>query len=279
MDLIIEAGGSKTSFFFQQGGSITKISKEGFNPSIHPFSQLKLLLEELPSCQFASVFYYGAGVSAADNIDHISKIIKEVFNPAWLEVSSDLMGAARACLGNQAGVISILGTGSASAWYDGLHLDQRVPSGGYLIGDAGSGFELGRKIASLWISGQLTPELTLEIENFSKVNALAFRKQVYSSAFPVKEVAQLTYWILQNKHNSLVQSIIEEHFTTFAHVHLDRYTQAERSKVAFCGSIAHFFKNELAQSIKPWLSNGLIIVHEAGPGLCDFHFKSQSVTH
>ncbi len=278
MDLIIEAGGSKTTFFFQNEGNLVKISKEGFNPSIHAFSHLKLLLRDLSSYHFTSVFYYGAGVTSPENIDNVRKIIVDSFRPNRFEVASDLMGAARACLGNNEGVINILGTGSATAWYDGSNLDQRVISGGYLIGDHGSGFELGRKIASLWLTGMLTPDLALDLEHFCKANALEFRKRVYTSAYPVKEVAHLTHWILRHKDEPLVQALVQEHFETFARFHLERYTDKERTKVAFCGGLAHFFKDQIEQIIKPWIFNAPIFVQEAGPGLCDFHFINKSMT-
>src|SRR5690606_20564764 len=65
---------------------------------------------------------------------------------ARIVVDSDLVGAARGLCGTTPGLVLILGTGMNAGWYDGAALHQPMPSLGWILGDEGSGADIGRTL-------------------------------------------------------------------------------------------------------------------------------------
>ena len=57
------------------------------------------------------------------------------FPSASIKVESDLLGAAHAVCGYEAGIACILGTGANSCQYDGENIVANVPPLGYVLGD------------------------------------------------------------------------------------------------------------------------------------------------
>ncbi|MEJ7665501.1 MAG: hypothetical protein WKG07_41240 [Hymenobacter sp.] len=63
-----------------------------------------------------------------------------------MEVTEDLLAAARALLGHTPGFAAILGTGTNSCIYNGQKIAHNVDSLGYFLGDEGSGSLLGKRL-------------------------------------------------------------------------------------------------------------------------------------
>ena len=78
--------------------------------------------------------------------DRAREAIRKIFNKAYIEINSDLLGAARALLGKDKGIASILGTGSNSCLYDGEKIIANIPPLGFILGDEGGGAYLGKRL-------------------------------------------------------------------------------------------------------------------------------------
>ena len=93
--------------------------------------------------QHIDIFFYGSGCTPA-HVPMVKQVLSEVLSPKSVEVYSDLMAAARALCGHEAGIACILGTGANSCLYDGEQIVQNTPALGYILGDEGIGSVLGR---------------------------------------------------------------------------------------------------------------------------------------
>lgn len=78
----------------------------------------------------------------------ISGLLRYVIGCDQVEVNSDLLGAARALCGHESGIACILGTGSNSCYYNGKNIEQHVSPLGFILGDEGSGADLGRRLVA-----------------------------------------------------------------------------------------------------------------------------------
>src|SRR6185312_594150 len=77
----------------------------------------------------------------------VKKALRKVFPEAKsVEVTHDMLAAARALCGDGKGVAAILGTGSNSCFYNGKKIMKNSPGLGYVLGDEGSGAYLGKKV-------------------------------------------------------------------------------------------------------------------------------------
>ena len=92
-----------------------------------------------------SLRFYGSGCRP-EQCERMQHLLSTTLMAQDVVVASDLLGAARALCGNQSGIVCILGTGSASAHYNGESFEQSTPSLGYILGDEGSGTSLGKHL-------------------------------------------------------------------------------------------------------------------------------------
>ena len=130
----------------QTAGDIRDIIERELLPQLSSFPRAKLIQSgvlESPLLQNLHLFFYGSGCTPA-HVPMMIQLMNEELSPKTVEVHSDLMAAARALCGHEAGMACILGTGANSCLYDGENIVQNTPALGYILGDEGSGSVLGR---------------------------------------------------------------------------------------------------------------------------------------
>ncbi len=113
--------------------------------------------EEVKALHFYAAGLIATGDPVPENASGIDPVLRSAFPCASIEYASDLIGAARAVCGREAGVAVILGTGSNTCEYDGEKIVRNVRSGGFILGDEGSASRLGRLFVSDFLKG-LVPE-------------------------------------------------------------------------------------------------------------------------
>ncbi len=122
--LIADSGATKAEWCLLDGSRKKIILTQGISPYFLNAEQINnLLLKELcPNLKKAridEVYYYGTGCANPANARLVKKAIQKTFPGVFVEVTHDLMAAARSLCGDQKGIASILGTGSNSCYYNG----------------------------------------------------------------------------------------------------------------------------------------------------------------
>ena len=112
--LIADSGATKAEWCLLKNGKTKTIFTQGISPYFLSQEQITdLLLKELKpflkNVEIDEIFYYGTGCANIENAKTVKKAIKKVFGKAKVEVTHDLMGAARALCGRQKGISCILG--------------------------------------------------------------------------------------------------------------------------------------------------------------------------
>jgi N-acetylglucosamine kinase-like BadF-type ATPase len=149
--LIADSGATKTEWCLLEGNKKRSLLTAGISPYFLSTAEIIALLQQelLPRVKKVAVqevFYYGTGCANPANAKIVHKALKELFSEASIEVTHDLMGAARALCGREKGIACILGTGSNSCYYNGKKIIRNSPGLGYVLGDEGSGAYLGKKV-------------------------------------------------------------------------------------------------------------------------------------
>lgn len=148
MIIIADSGSTKTDWCLLEGAKAVCVRTEGMNPYFQSEEEMAQTLQTqlLPAVTdvkaVEAVYFYGAGCASPSVNEKVVRTIASFF-PVTIEVQSDLMAAARALCGREAGIACIMGTGSNSCAYDGKQITAHVPSMGYILGDEGSGFRVG----------------------------------------------------------------------------------------------------------------------------------------
>src|SRR5688572_19904668 len=134
MIIIADGGSTKTSWcLITDSNSKVNFNTEGYNPYFADtptiISSLKRNLpENLQKEEVKEVYYYGAGCSTPENKEIVASAMRAVFTNSKVVVGHDLLAAARALLGIDAGFAAILGTGTNTCLYDGHDVTLNIDS-------------------------------------------------------------------------------------------------------------------------------------------------------
>lgn len=250
MKLIADSGSTKTDWTLSDKGKrVHKIQTQGINPFYQNSNDISEILktELLPKLNDKIpeyIYFYGAGCSFPEKQQLISTAFHNVWgNELKLELSSDLVAAARALLGKKEGIACILGTGSNSCHWDGKQIIKNVPPLGYILGDEGSGAVLGKLLVADLLKNQLSEQLTKKFYQKYEITYEELMARVYKQPFPNRSLAEFTYFLHENITEPEVKMLLRNAFTAFAERNLAQYPN--ELSVNFVGSVAVAFENVL----------------------------------
>jgi N-acetylglucosamine kinase-like BadF-type ATPase len=251
MILIADSGATKADWALINGKEETRlVHTRGFNPVVHPrniFAEEvdKLTGDLLTGVTPDQIFYYGAGCWDARRKQVIREVLAAHWPEAEIEVMHDLLAAARSTCGRDPGIACILGTGSNTCLYDGETVIDNVTNLGYLLGDEGSGSDLGRRFLRAYYYRELDEKLNAAFEEWNMVDAATVRDQIYESEMPNTYLASFTRFMGEHKEHPQIQRLIYDGFADFLDRHVRKYEGHLSLPVHFIGSIAFHFQDIL----------------------------------
>ncbi len=151
--IAIDGGGTKTEFvlFKSSGEVVSSVVFGASNPNScgveKTFSILKkgidyiFSLRKTPKRIFAGI----AGSSVGNHREVIHSFLKKTYPSCQINVDSDIKNIIGLTRENKKCIAAIIGTGSVVYGWDGVDL-KRVGGWGYLFGDEGSGYDIGREV-------------------------------------------------------------------------------------------------------------------------------------
>ena len=252
MVLLVESGSTKADWLILNGDSIHRsFQTEGLNPFSNKASYdiINQTSRDLPESEtLAEIYFYGSGVVGSDVEQKISHAFAQQ-DKAKIEVNDDLLAAARSTLGNEPGIVCILGTGSNIGYYNGKKIIEKVASGGYLLGGEGSGMALGKEVLVMYLRNQLSESSALLIEDKYQINHANITHKVYNQAVPNRYMASFAP-IVHELSPEEKFIITDKVFTTFLNERILKLKTPKISPIHFVGSIANSFKNEIEHILK-----------------------------
>lgn len=278
MKIIADSGSTKTNWhIINHNGETLKFESEGLNPYIvrtgTVYKEVKSNFpnKKISPLQINEVYFYGAGCSSSKQKDLIFAGLERYFPAAMIYIHHDLLGAARSLWGSQHGLIAILGTGSSTALYDGSKVSEQVPSLGYILGDEGSGANLGKRLLKHFLENNMPIPLAKKFSKKYNIDLYGFLDKIYKEDYPNKFLGEMTYFINDNLDNPFIQNLVKYSFDDFFKHQILRYQHFLHYKLRCAGSVAYTFKDILIQSAKD--SNIVIdkIEKDPLPGLIEYH--------
>jgi glucosamine kinase len=256
MILIADSGSTKTEWILLDKGSIaSSFLTSGFNPYYFAKEEIQQILanelpNDLPVHEISKVIYYGSGCSTLANCLIVSTAFETVFGATEILIHHDLLAAAHALLGKEAGIACILGTGSNSCYYDGSQIIENVPSLGYMLGDEGSANHIGRKLLTAVLSGNAPQPL---INKFYSSYALSFEsamRELYSTAKPGLFLAGFSSFVGEHLDEEFCRDLVANAFDDFISAQLSKYSFYKKVPVSFTGSVAWHSREILQQRLQ-----------------------------
>ena len=193
-----------------------------------------------------SLSFYGSGCRP-EQCERMQHLLSTSLNAQNVYVASDLLGAARALCGTNEGIVCILGTGSASALYDGEAFVQSTPSLGYILGDEGSGTSLGKYLLSNVLKRQLPENVCALFRDEYPISIPEIIQRVYREPNPNRFMSQFTHFLFKHLDEPSVEALVIEEFIQFFSRNILAYNRPELS-LHFVGSVAAVFSAQLHQA-------------------------------
>jgi len=252
MIIVADSGGSKIDWrFLKTDRTIAQANSPGFNPYYQPIDHLKKIIKEslLPQINepVTKIFYYGTGVSSEKNQQLIQLAFVEHFGAAKIEIGWDLLAAARALCGQEAGIACILGTGSNSCQYDGKEIVENVANLGWILADEGSGSYLGKQIVFDYFRKNMPETLAGQFHARFPWTREEVLEKVYQQEKPSAFLASFAKFIFQHLKEPYCYKLVYKSFSDFYENNVMKYPDYKNLKVHFTGSIAFYFSDVLRQ--------------------------------
>lgn len=274
--LIADSGATKAEWCLVSQGRKKTLITQGISPYFLNTAQITALLQKELAPQLRNslpdeIFYYGTGCANPANALSVKKALQQVFGKVKIEVTHDLMAAARALCGREKGIACILGTGSNSCYYDGKKIVRNSPGLGYVLGDEGSGAYLGKKVLQYYLYNTFDEELRGRFDLTYMTNRAEILESVYKKPLPNRYLAGFAKFLAENRGHYMIENIIEDGLNDFFFSHLCKYRETWSLPVNFAGSVAFGFKDVLQQLCQSYEFDLGKVIKAPMEGLIDYH--------
>ena len=248
MRLIADSGSSVCDWVLTfEGHRVMECRTIGFNPFFHNEVIIRYALErtELLS-KYASrireVYFYGAGCSSDERKEVLKRALKFVFGRAKIYVQHDLEGATYAILDKKPCIVSLLGTGSNSCFFDGERILEKTYALGHILGDEGSGSYFGKELMKLFLYNKLPKHIHQLIKERHGLTKEIIFDNVYNMPNANVYLASFMKTLSSIREDEFVQEFIYKGISKFIIHHVWIYKEHRTIPTHFIGSIPYHFK-------------------------------------
>ena len=218
--LVADCGATKTDWIVSGG---VHVRTDGINIAHTPVSRVKEIIadaaKKLDAETIDEVHFYAAGAIGAPPVD-----FQEWFPKATVEYASDLYAVARAVCGHNPGIAAIVGTGSNTCQWDGEKIAKQFRSGGFILGDEGSGAVLGKQFLSDHVKGLVPQSLADAFWKKFQLDYAAIVKAVYASPAPARFLGGIAPFLVDYyEKEEYAKNLIDNNFRDFFRRSVIRY--------------------------------------------------------
>lgn len=274
--LIADSGSTKCEWCLLDNGKKKKVITKGISPYFLNGNEIVALLQKellikLKQNTIEKIFFYGTGLKDNNNKRILHTSLQKIFTNAYIEVQTDLLGAARALCKDEKGIACILGTGCNSCYYNGKKVIKNSPGLGYVLGDEGSGAYLGKKVLQHYLYNTFDEELMFAFDKKYNINADEILNHIYKRSQPNRYLASFAIFLAENRNHYMIENIIEDGLNDFFFTHLRKYHQSWLYPIHFTGSIAYGFKDVIASLCNSYEMELGNVIKQPIDGLIEYH--------
>ena len=255
MILITDSGSTKCDWIAldNNGEQLFKVKTGGMNPAILTLEELPLRILESKELvahkdQVEKLFFYGAGCGTENPRLALENLLKNYFSNAEVVVKEDTAAAVYAAVGDEPGIVCILGTGSNCCFSDGNTIEQRVVSLGYTLMDEASGNWYGKNLLRDYGFKNMPSDLMKKFEKAYNLDPDYLKFHLYKQPNPNAFLAHHAEFIFQNLDERYIKKLLRKGLRKFSRNMILQFREEIKSyEVHFVGSIAHFAQDRIKQ--------------------------------
>ena len=282
MILIADSGASKTDWacVSRETGAAIRFTSQGYNPNYITGPQIvedirKNLPAGFPVDEVKEIYFYGAGVTELQ-YPFMTETLKKVFTKAeTVFIAMDTLASCRALLQAEPGFAAILGTGANSCLYDGCNEGLNVDSCGFILGDEGSGGNLGKRMITDYIRRNMPQKVYKIVGEALGKNNDELLDQIYTKPFPNRYCAQYAKFIAQHlDFDPYFPNLVTDAFRQFFLLIVTHYPDYKKYTFNAVGSVAYYFKPLLQKVVEEFGMKMGVILQAPMEGLIKYHLNN-----
>lgn len=255
MILVVDSGSTKTDWYAisKSGEVLFSTQTLGLNPQVLSSEILtERIINNYDLYQnreaVTHLYFYGAGCGISSPQQRIRKVFEKIFINSELSVQEDTYAAIYATVKTgEPAIVCILGTGSNCTYYDGIDIDQRVISLGYILMDEASGNFYGKQLIRSYYFNEMPPELRKPFEAEYQLDADSIKENIYRKENPNTYLATFAKFMIEHRSHPLMKEIIRGGLRRFIQHQILQFENAKEVPIHFVGSISHFLKEEIEE--------------------------------
>ncbi|TWR30441.1 N-acetylglucosamine kinase [Mucilaginibacter pallidiroseus] len=252
MILVADSGSTKTDWLLSNpNGEPIAFKSAGLNPYFLTEKEIaKIIQEQLPDMiayapNITEIYFFGAGCSSADRHEIVSNALSVFFGKSYISIDSDLLASAYATCGHEKGFCCVLGTGSNISFFDGEEIHDGQHGLGYVLGDEGSGTWFGKALITDYLYGRMPADINERFKDAYHLDKETVIKNVYQKQRANSYLASFSKFLSDIRHTSYGQDLLQNALQEFVDTNIKCYSNYDKYKCHFVGSIASVFKDEL----------------------------------
>jgi N-acetylglucosamine kinase-like BadF-type ATPase len=206
----------------------------------------------------------------------MEKTLREVFTKAGkVFIAMDTLASCRALLQTEPGFAAILGTGANSCLYDGCNEGLNVDSCGFILGDEGSGGNLGKRMITDYIRRNMPANVYELVGRELGRNNDELLDVIYTKPFPNRFCAQYAKFI--NEHldfDPYFPELVTDAFRQFFRLIVTHYPDYQKYTFNAVGSVAYYFRPLLEKVVAEFGMKMGTILKAPMEGLIKYHLNN-----
>lgn len=275
MFIIIESGSTKADWVTITDKDNLKFHvTDGINPATQKelldLSKYADLLNQIMDTK--EIFFYGAGINDAVSTQRIRDWFRSYGFSGNLHVAEDLIAAARACYGDESGIVCILGTGSNSCVYSNSQVEDCIPTLGYIFNDEGGGTQIGKEVLKAYFCKTMPETERNVFEANYPVTKEEVVEKVYRTSGANKYVASFAPFLMMIE-GEWKEKLLNKVFKEFIELRIMRYNNFRDYPIKFVGSIAFFHRAYLEKAMNEYGLKIDEIVQKPVHKLIEYHLN------
>lgn len=248
MKLVIDSGGTKTSWAVVSGGRLlSQGHTKGMNPYTTPQEELTNNCRQILSGitakeEVSELFFYGAGCRAESSKQTLKRLWVKYLPNATISIQDDLIAVAHALAQGKDCIACVLGTGASAGWYAQGEISRYAPSNGVWLGDEGSGADLGKRLIKAYLDKTLPKKLILAFEHEFTDRREDILRKVYQEQAGSAYLGGYAPFLHKHQAHPFIAKLINQAFSEFfAHIAQHLPTDKNLPVVIAGGVAANFF--------------------------------------
>lgn len=200
--------------------------------------------------------------------------MREVLGSVWpglkINVETDMLGAARSLYGSGQGMVLILGTGMNCGFHDGARMQCPMPSLGFVLGDEGSGADLGKHLLKDALLGRISL-VEAELMFPEGIDRGRILQLVYRSPSPQAELASFAKRLTTEGVEDYADRLVGARFMELGALVHEFFPDRKWSGLKAVGSVAWGFRERLHEALGHYGFRLTDVVKDPMGGLLRYH--------